>query len=78
MIETADAIMAVGSARPLEEAYRIACKEIVLWLRDEQGFDLLDAYQLATQALTCRIGKVVYPFYTVVARFSKALLSGGG
>ena len=78
MIETADSIMAVGSARPLEDAYRIACKEIVLWLRDEQGFDLLDAYQLATQALTCRIGNVVDPFYSVVARFSKALLSGSG
>jgi acetamidase/formamidase len=75
MIETRDFVMAVGSARPLEDAYRIACKEIVLWLRDEHGFDLLDAYQLVAQAVTCRIGNVVDPFYSVTARFPKALLS---
>ncbi|MBW2308557.1 MAG: acetamidase/formamidase family protein [Deltaproteobacteria bacterium] len=74
MIESADAVMAVGSARPLEDAYRIACKEIVLWLQEEYGFDLLDAYQLASQTLTCRIGNVVDPFYSVVARFPKVFL----
>jgi len=75
MIESTDAVMAVGSARPLEDAYRIACKEIVLWLHEEQGFDLLDAYQLASQTIRCRIGNVVDPYYSVVACFPKALLA---
>jgi amidase len=74
MIENAEHIMAVGAARPLEDAYRIACKEIVEWLQAEQGFELLDAYQLSSQALTCRIANVVNRFYTVVARFPKLLV----
>jgi acetamidase/formamidase len=74
MIENNKFIMAVGSARPLEDAYRIACKEIVLWLHKEKGFELRDAYQLASQTIKCRIGNVVDPFYSIVAKFPKAIL----
>jgi amidase len=74
MIENTEQVMAVGAARPLEDAYRIACREIVWWLQTEQGFELLDAYQLASQAISCRIANVVNPFYTVVARFPKLLI----
>jgi amidase len=74
MIENAEHIMAVGAARPLEDAYRIACREIVGWLQAEHGFELLDAYQLSSQALSCRIANVVNRFYTVVARFPKLLV----
>lgn len=74
MIETTDAIMAVGSAKPLEDAYRIACKEIILWLNEEQGFDFFNAYQLTSQTVSCRIGNVVNPAYSVVACLRKQVL----
>ena len=53
MIEIDKFIMVVRLARPLEDAYRISCKEIVLRLHNENGFELYDAYQLASQAETC-------------------------
>jgi amidase len=49
-IESEDKLMTVGSARPMEDAARIAYAELVGWLEDEHGFSQLDAYQLLTQA----------------------------
>ena len=49
-IESEDRIMVVGSARPMEDAARIANTELILWLEEEHGYDRLDAYQLLTQA----------------------------
>jgi len=49
-IESDEAIMVVGSARPLEDAACIANTELILWLEHEYGYDRWDAYQLLTQA----------------------------
>jgi amidase len=49
-IESDEAIMVVGSARPMEDAARIANTELILWLEQEYGYDRWDAYQLLTQA----------------------------
>jgi amidase len=49
-IESDEAIMVVGSARPMEDAARIANTELILWLEQEHGYDRWDAYQLLTQA----------------------------
>ena len=38
-LEKAEVIMAIGSARPLEDATRIAYKELVMWLAAEYGYD---------------------------------------
>ncbi len=37
-LEREDFIMAIGSARPLEDAARIAYRELVLWMEAEYGF----------------------------------------
>ncbi len=42
-------IMAIGSARPLEDATRIAYKELVLWMGAEDGYDRWDAYMMLSQ-----------------------------
>lgn len=34
------------SARPLEDAYRIAAHDLVTWLAELTGLNLLDTYQL--------------------------------
>ncbi len=70
-METGTHLMSVGVARPLEDAYRIAHTDLVAWIAGQAGLDLLDAYQLVSQAGTCRVGNVCDPAYTVVARVAK-------
>lgn len=67
-------IMVAGSGRPLMEAYKVAHVEMVKWLCDEHGFDKWDALQLLSQVGRCRVGNVVDPKYTVVAKFPRKYL----
>jgi acetamidase/formamidase len=67
-------IMTAGSSRPLMEAYKIAHYEMLKWLCDDYGFDKWDALQLLSQVGKSRIGNVVDPNYTVVAKFPKKYL----
>ena len=46
---TKTCIMSIGSARPLEDATRIAYRELVLWMATEYGFDKWDAYMMLSQ-----------------------------
>ena len=70
-IESEEAIMVVGSARPMEDAARIANTELVLWLEHEHGYDRWDAYQLLTQAGGLYVGNMVDTTYSLVASVSK-------
>ncbi len=76
-IETDNYIMTTGSARPLEDAFRIAQSEMVYWLAGEFGFSHLDAYQFVTQAVESPVGNVCDPNYTFVAKMQKRWLPGG-
>jgi acetamidase/formamidase len=73
-IENDEYIMSTGSARPLEDAFRIAHGDLVMWLVDELGFDRYDAYQLVTQVSETPIANVCDPNYTVVAKAPKRYL----
>ncbi len=75
-IESESAIMVVGSARPMEDAARIANTELVLWLEEEHGFDRWDAYQLLTQAGGLYVGNMVDTTYSLVASIDKKYLPG--
>jgi len=70
-IESDEAIMVVGSARPMEDAARIANTELVLWLEQEHGYDRWDAYQLLTQAGGLYVGNMVDTTYSLVASVAK-------
>jgi amidase len=70
-IESDDSIMVVGSARPMEDAARIANTELVLWLEHEYGYDRWDAYQLLTQAGGLYVGNMVDTTYSLVASVAK-------
>jgi len=67
-------IMAIGSVRPLRAAYAAAHVELLDWLATDYDFDRFEAYQVLSQVGTARIGNVVDPNYSVVARFPKACL----
>jgi amidase len=74
-IESDEAIMVVGSARPMEDAARIANTELILWLEQEYGYDRWDAYQLLTQAGGLYVGNMVDTTYSLVASIEKKYLS---
>lgn len=75
-IETSEYLMAVGSARPLEDAARIAWKELIAWLGEDEELDPLEAYQLLGLAGEMRLGNMVDPNYTMVAKIAKRWLPG--
>jgi len=73
-IESNDHIMAVGSARPMEDAIRIAFVELIRWLERDYGVEQMDAYQLCTQVSTVRLGNMVDTAYTLAAKFPREFL----
>lgn len=75
-IESEDKLMVVGSARPMEDAARIANTQLILWLEEEYGFDRWNAYQLLTQAGGLYVGNMVDTTYSLVASVEKKYLDG--
>ena len=73
-IETPEMIMAVGSARPLDDAVRIGFRELIQWMAADYGHDELDAYMLLGQVGRLRLGNMVDPKYTVGASINKKFL----
>jgi acetamidase/formamidase len=76
-LESDGHVMSTGSARPLEDAFRIAHVDMVTWLTEEYGFDKLDAYQFLTQVAESPVANVCDPNYTFVTKVSKRYLPRG-
>ncbi|MGQ0669439.1 MAG: acetamidase/formamidase family protein [Actinomycetota bacterium] len=70
-LENDDHVMSTGSARPLEDAFRIAHADMVEWLSNAYGFAKLDAYQLLTQVSESPVANVCDPNYTFLAKVAK-------
>ncbi len=73
-IDSEDYIMTVGSARPMEDAARIAFYELVMWLEADYGIERLTAYQLCSQVARVRLANMVDILYSIVAKFPKRYL----
>jgi acetamidase/formamidase len=69
-------VMSAGSARPLEDAFRISQVDLVQWLEAEFGLHPLDGYQLLTQAGEAPVANVCDPNYTFVSKVRKQYLPG--
>jgi acetamidase/formamidase len=74
-IESSEEIMTVCSARPLEDAARLATRELVRWITADYGVDEYDAYMLVSIVGDLRIAQIVDPLYTVAAKIGKGVLS---
>ena len=72
-IESPDELMTVGSARPMEDAARIAYAELVGWLV-ELGWDRWEAYEALTQIGRLHVGNMVDTYYSLVAKIEKTYL----
>lgn len=74
LLENGECIMAIGSARPLEDAARIAYDALIGWMVEKLAFNRWDAYFLLTMVGKARLGNVVDPAYTVGAGIAKKYL----
>jgi acetamidase/formamidase len=70
-IENAEWLMSVGAGRPLEDAARIAFKDMVQWVREKTGLSEMDAYEFVSQNARAPIVEIVDPNYTVLVKIPK-------
>lgn len=76
-LESPEFLMSTGSARPLEDAFRIASADMVSWVSSLTGMSALDAYQLVTQASLAPLANVCDTNYTSVVKMPKRYLPSG-
>ncbi|MBV9643750.1 MAG: acetamidase/formamidase family protein, partial [Verrucomicrobia bacterium] len=72
--ENAEYIFSVGNARPLDQAVQHATTEMLRWLKEDYGLDVISASLLLGQCVKYDIGNVFDPAYTMVCKVPKALL----
>jgi len=72
--ETADDIIAIGNARPLDQALQHATTEMLAWLTTDYGLDPIAASHLLGQVVRYDIGNVYDPAYTVACRVARRWL----
>jgi acetamidase/formamidase len=73
-IENAEWMMSLGAGRPLEDAARIAFKDMVRWVQEKTGLAEMDAYQFVSQNASAPVVEMVDPEYTVLVKIPKARL----
>jgi amidase len=74
-LENERLIMAIGSGRPMEDAARIAYRELIRWMVEDYGWDKIEAYLFLSQAGRVRLGNMVDPKYTLGASILKSYLA---
>jgi acetamidase/formamidase len=67
-------VMAVGNARPLDQALQHATTELLRLLEQDYGLDYRAGSALLGQCIQYDVGNVFDPAYTAVAKVEKALL----
>lgn len=76
-VESQTHLMVCGSGRPLEDAARIAWSELIAWLGQDYGIDPNEALLLMGVAGEMRLGNMVDPNYTMVAKIAREYLNAG-
>lgn len=73
-VETRDELVALGNARPLDQALQHATTELMHWLDVEYGIDYTASSTLLAQVIRYEIGNVFDPAYTVAAKIERKWL----
>ena len=73
-LETDEFLMTTGSAKPLEDAFRIAHTEMVRWVAELLSISGMDAYQLVTQTALSPVANVCDTVYTMLCKVPTAVL----
>ncbi|MGA2613980.1 MAG: acetamidase/formamidase family protein [Spirochaetia bacterium] len=75
-IESSEYIMTVGNSCPLDNSLRIACSEMLFWLKNEYRYSMEDAIFLSSTVFKSRINQVVNPSNSsVTVMFPKRMLN---
>jgi len=72
--ETAEDILSVGNARPLDQALQHATTDMFNWLTSDYGLSPVAASHLMGQVVRYDVGNVYDPAYTMVCRIAKKWL----
>jgi amidase len=72
--ENERSLMAVGAYRPVDDALRIAFRELIAWIHKDYGLSELDAYELLSKVARVDLNEMVDPNYVVVAVIDKRFL----
>jgi amidase len=72
--EDAEFVMAVGNARPLDQAVQHATTELMRLLAEDHGLDYRASSALLGQCIRYDVGNVYDPAYTAVAKIAKDFL----
>ncbi|MCY3760553.1 MAG: acetamidase/formamidase family protein [Gemmatimonadetes bacterium] len=69
--ENDEYLMAVGNARPLDQALQHATTELVEWLQTDYGMDARTVHMLLGQVVEYDVGNVFDPAYTMVCKVAR-------
>ena len=72
--ENAEYLMAVGNARPLDQALQHATTEMLQWLQADCGLDARSAHLLLGQVVEYDVGNVYDPAYTMVCKVARKFI----
>ncbi|HWA18847.1 MAG TPA: acetamidase/formamidase family protein [Devosia sp.] len=72
--ENDDDMFTIGNARPLEQALQHATTEMIRWLEEDYGLDIVAASNLLGQTVRYDIGNIYDPAFTVGCRIAKKWL----
>jgi acetamidase/formamidase len=70
--------MAVGNARPLDQATQHATTELIRFLQEDYGLDARSIHVLMGQAVEYNVGNVYDPAYTMVCKMPMKILESIG
>jgi amidase len=73
-IETQTQIGVIACARPLEDAFRLAVRDLVAWMVADHGFTIETALMLLGQVAEARATQIVNPKYTYIVKIDKQWL----
>jgi acetamidase/formamidase len=73
-VETDTVLVALGNARPLDQALQHATTELLHWLEHDYALDSTAASHLLGQCIAYEIANVFDPAYTVAAKIAKRWL----
>src|SRR4030095_14560990 len=73
-IENDEWMRSVGAPGPLEDAARVAFKDMVRWVQEKTGMAEMDAYEFVSQNAKAPILEIVDPEYTVLVKIQKSRL----
>ncbi|MFC1525294.1 acetamidase/formamidase family protein [Candidatus Latescibacterota bacterium] len=72
--ESADHLMTVGNARPLDQCVQHATSEMVTWLQADWGLDAQTVHLMMGQCVEYDVGNIYDPAYTMVCRVPRSVV----